>query len=87
MPLEYSESLWDLDWQLLFEGSPSEIAAEFHATICRAIFRVPFFDFVKYTLGYNMKAHSFVSLLQVVCDVVYSRRLLPITSTPNLSTS
>ncbi len=71
MPLEYknSESPWDPNWQPPFEGSPSEIAAEFHATVCLAIFRVPFFDFVKYALGYNMKAHSLVSLLHAVCDV------------------
>jgi hypothetical protein len=53
------------------------IAAEFHATVCLAIFRVPFFDFVKYALGYNMKAHSLVNLLHTVCDVrVLSGRLV-----------
>jgi hypothetical protein len=69
MPLEYSESPWDPNWQPPFEGSLSEIAAEFHATVCLAIFRVPFLDFVKYVLGYNMKAHSLVSLLHAVCDI------------------
>jgi hypothetical protein len=74
MPLEYSESPWDPNWQPPFEGSPFEITPEFHATVCLAIFRVPFFDFVKYTLGYNMKAHSLVSLLHTVCDIRDSLR-------------
>jgi hypothetical protein len=69
MLLEYSESPWDPNWQPPFEGSPSEIAAEFYATVCRVIFQVPFFDFVKYTLGYNIKAHSLVSLLYAVYNV------------------
>lgn len=32
-------------------------------------FRVPFFDFVKYALGYSTKAYFLMSLLHVVCDV------------------
>ena len=70
----YSESPWDSNWQPLLEGIPSEIAAEFHATVCRAIFRIPFFDFVKYALGYNTKGHFLGSLLHAVCDVRDSLR-------------
>jgi hypothetical protein len=57
-----------------FEGSPSEIAAEFHKTIYLAIFRVPFFNFVKYVLGYNIKAHFLVSLLYAVYNIRDSLR-------------
>ena len=67
-------SPWDVNWQPPLEGSPSEIAAEFHATVCRAIFRVPFSDFVKYALGYNTKAISLMSILLAVCDVRDSLR-------------
>ncbi|KAH9222499.1 hypothetical protein DL95DRAFT_380814 [Leptodontidium sp. 2 PMI_412] len=77
MLLENIESPWDPDWQPPFKGSPSEVAAEFHATVCRAIFRVPFFDFGKDALRYNMKTYSLVSLLHAVCDVAHFRRLLP----------
>jgi hypothetical protein len=69
MPLGYGKSPWDPNWEPPFQGSSSEIATEFHATVCRAIFRVPFFDFVKYALGYNMKVRLFMSLLHAVCDV------------------
>ena len=56
MPLGCGEPLWDWDWQPPLEGIPSEIAAEFHATVCQAIFRIPYSDFVKCALGYNTKA-------------------------------
>ncbi|KAF7866869.1 hypothetical protein EAF04_005710 [Stromatinia cepivora] len=68
MPLASLETPWDLTWRPPFKGSPSTIAAEFHATVCGAIFQVPFFDFVKYALGYNTKVDFLRSLLQAVCD-------------------
>ncbi|KAH7330027.1 hypothetical protein BKA65DRAFT_480193 [Rhexocercosporidium sp. MPI-PUGE-AT-0058] len=68
MPLEYSESPWDWNWYPPLEGIPSEIAAEFHATVCQAIFRIPFSDFVKYALGYTTKARFLNNLLHGVCD-------------------
>jgi hypothetical protein len=67
-PPGYCESPWDWNWQPPLEGVPSEIAAEFHAVACRAIFRVPFFDFVQCALGYSGKAQS-ASLLYAVSDV------------------
>jgi len=68
MPLGYGESPWDWNWQSPLSGTPSEIANEFHSAISRAIFRVPFFDFVKYTLGYS-NALFVKSLISAVCDV------------------
>ncbi|KAH6667184.1 hypothetical protein B0J14DRAFT_704750 [Halenospora varia] len=68
-PPGYSESPWNWNWQPPLKGVPSKIAADFHATVCCAIFRVPFFDFVKCALGYNTKAHFVRSLLHAACDV------------------
>ncbi|KAH6672618.1 hypothetical protein B0J14DRAFT_77801 [Halenospora varia] len=68
-PTGYSEPPWNWNWQPPLEGVPSEIAADFHATVCRAIFRVPFFDFVKCALGYSTKAHFVGSLLHAACNV------------------
>ncbi|CZT53336.1 uncharacterized protein RSE6_14830 [Rhynchosporium secalis] len=69
MPLEYSRSPWDWNWQPPLEGTPSQIAAEFHAALCQAIFRIPFSDFVKYALGYTTKARFLNNLLDGVCDI------------------
>ena len=69
MPLEYSGSPWDWNWRPPLEGIPSEIAADFHATVCQAIFRIPFSDFVKYALGYTTKARFLNNLLDGVCDI------------------
>ncbi|KAL5325340.1 hypothetical protein ACEPPN_006465 [Leptodophora sp. 'Broadleaf-Isolate-01'] len=69
MPLEYSESPWDWNWRLPLEGGPSEIAAEYHTTVCQAIFRIPFSDFVKHALGYTTKARFLENLLAAVCDI------------------
>ncbi|KAE8441390.1 hypothetical protein EG329_005017 [Mollisiaceae sp. DMI_Dod_QoI] len=63
-----ANELWRV-LQMPFEYRiPSEIAAEFHATVCQAIFRVPFSDFVKYALGYTTKARFLTNLLHGVCD-------------------
>ncbi|TVY37821.1 hypothetical protein LOCC1_G008416, partial [Lachnellula occidentalis] len=51
MPLGYGESPWDWNWQPPRSGIASKIADEFHAAVGRAIFRIPFFDFVKWALG------------------------------------
>jgi hypothetical protein len=69
VPLGYGKPPWDSNWQPPLEGIPSEIAAEFHVIICRAIFRIPFSDFVKYALGYNTTGYHLGSLLHAVCDV------------------
>ena len=69
MPLEYSGSPWDWNWRPPLEGIPSEIAADFHATVCQAIFRIPFSDFVEYALGYTTKARFLSNLLDGVCDI------------------
>ena len=69
MPLEYSGSPWDWNWRPPLEGVPSKIAADFHATVCQAIFRIPFSDFVKYALGYTTKARFLNNLLDGVCDI------------------
>ncbi|KAL5313257.1 hypothetical protein ACEPPN_018990 [Leptodophora sp. 'Broadleaf-Isolate-01'] len=69
MPLEYSASPWDWDWRPPLKGIPSQMAVDFHATVCQAIFRVPFSDFVKYALGYTTKARSLNNLLDGVCDI------------------
>ncbi|XMA13634.1 hypothetical protein WAI453_006425 [Rhynchosporium graminicola] len=69
MPLGCDETPWDRDWHPPLEGNPSEIAAEFHATVCQAVFRVPFSDLVRYALGYSTKAHSLNNLLDAVCNV------------------
>ena len=42
--------------------------------MARAIFRIPFFELVKYALGYNTKANFLGSLLHAVCDVRDSLR-------------
>ncbi|RDL30198.1 Uncharacterized protein BP5553_10476 [Venustampulla echinocandica] len=68
-PLGYSRSPWDWNWQPPLTGAPSEIATEFHVAVCRAIFRVPFFDFVKCALGYSTEERFVGSLLNAVCDV------------------
>ena len=69
MPLEYSGSPWDWNWRPPLEGVPSKIAADIHATVCQAIFRIPFSDFVKYALGYTTKARFLNNLLDGVCDI------------------
>ncbi|PVH69521.1 hypothetical protein DL98DRAFT_171033 [Cadophora sp. DSE1049] len=69
MPPGCGEAPWDWNWYPPLEGIPSEIAAEFHATVCQAIFRIPFSDFVKCALGYSTKAHFHNSLVNAVCDV------------------
>ena len=69
MPQGYGEAPWNWNWQPPLEGIPSEIAAEFHAAVCQAVFRIPFSDFVKSALGYNTKAHFLNSLVDAVCDV------------------
>ena len=69
MPPGYGEAPWDWNWHPPLEGIPSEIAAKFHATVCQAIFRIPFSDFVKCALGYSTKAHFLNSLVDAVCDV------------------
>jgi len=69
MPPGCGEAPWDWNWHPPLEGIPSEIAAEFHATVCQAIFRLPFSDFVKCALGYSTKAQCLNSLLDAVCDV------------------
>jgi len=69
IPLESSESPWDWNWHPPLEGIPSEIAAEFHATVCQAVFRIPFSNFVKYALGYTTKARFLNNLLDGVCDI------------------
>jgi len=65
---------WNWNWEPPLEGIPSEIAAEFHATVCQAIFRIPFSDFVKFALEYSTRAPSLDSLLSDVCDVRDSLR-------------
>jgi len=67
IPLGYSESPWDWNWEPLHAGTASEIADEFHAAVCRAVFRIPFLDFVKWALGY--RAPFVTSLFDAVCDV------------------
>jgi len=69
IPLESSESPWDWNWHPPLEGIPSEIAAEFHATVCQAVFRIPFSNFVKYALGYTTKARFLNNLLDGICDI------------------
>ena len=69
MPPGCGEAPWDWNWHPTLEGVPSEIAAEFHAAVCQAVFRIPFSDFVKSALGYNTKAHFLNSLVDAVCDV------------------
>jgi hypothetical protein len=59
---------WDWNWQLPLSGDPRKIADDFHAAVCRAVFRVPLFDFVKCALGYS-KALFIESLLNAVRDV------------------
>jgi hypothetical protein len=62
---------WDWNWQppLLRLGDPRKIADDFHAAVCRAVFRVPLFDFVKCALGYNSRALFVESLLNAARDV------------------
>lgn len=59
---------WDWNWQPPLSGDPSKIADDFHAAVCRAVFRVPLFNFVRYALGYS-KALSIESLLIATRDV------------------
>ncbi|KAN0089255.1 hypothetical protein V8E51_019515 [Hyaloscypha variabilis] len=47
---------------------PVKIADDFHAAVCRAVFRVPPFDFVKSALGYS-EALFIESLLNAARDV------------------
>ncbi|KAH6666053.1 hypothetical protein B0J14DRAFT_568641 [Halenospora varia] len=44
---------WDWNWQPPLSGDPRGVADEFHMAACRAVFRVPFLDFVKLALGYD----------------------------------
>ncbi|CAG8977994.1 hypothetical protein HYALB_00000663 [Hymenoscyphus albidus] len=37
---------WDWNWEMPLTGDPGEIANEFHAAVCRAVFRIPLLDFV-----------------------------------------
>jgi hypothetical protein len=61
------EAPWDWNWQPPLAGSASKIADEFHAAVCRAVFRIPFVEFVKWILGSDS---LFVrSLFGAVCDV------------------
>ncbi|TVY17568.1 hypothetical protein LARI1_G004948 [Lachnellula arida] len=61
----YSEV--QLNWDSLLSGTACEIADIFYADICRAIFRVPFLDFVKLALGSN--AFFIRSLFNTACEV------------------
>jgi hypothetical protein len=65
---------WDRNWQPPLSGDPYKIADEFHAAVCRAVFRVPPLDFVKCALGYNSKAVSAEALLNAACEVRNSLR-------------
>lgn len=67
MPRGYGESPWDWNWQSPLLGTASEIADKFHAAVCRAVFRIPFLDFVKWALGSD--ALFVGSLFNTVCDV------------------
>ncbi|KAL2063213.1 hypothetical protein VTL71DRAFT_5017 [Oculimacula yallundae] len=69
MPPGYGEAPWDWNWHPPLEGIPSEIATEFHTTVCQAIFRIPFSDFVKCALRYSTKAHFLKNLVDAVYDV------------------
>jgi hypothetical protein len=60
---------WDWNWQPPLSGNPYEIAAEFHAAVSRAVFRIPLLDFVKYALGYDTKALFVKSLFDATRDV------------------
>ena len=66
MPLGYGEPPWDWNWQPPLLGTASKIADEFHAAVCRAVFRIPFIDFVKWALGFN--ALFVRSLFNAVCE-------------------
>ncbi|KAH6694379.1 hypothetical protein BKA61DRAFT_711986 [Leptodontidium sp. MPI-SDFR-AT-0119] len=74
MPPGCGKAPWNWNWQPPLEGIPSEIAAELHATVCQAIFRIPFSDFVKFALEYSTRAPSLNNLLSAVCDVRDSLR-------------
>lgn len=74
MPLGYGKPLWNWNWRVPLEGIPSEIAAEFHAAVCQAIFRIPLSDFVDCALGYNTKVESLDKLFVAVCKVRHSLR-------------
>jgi hypothetical protein len=67
LPLGYGESPWDWDWQPPLSGIASEIADEVHMAVCRAVFRVPFLDFVKWALGSD--ALFIRSLFNAIRDV------------------
>lgn len=69
MLLGYGKPPWDSNWRPPLEGIPSEIAAELHMIVYRAIFRIPFSDFVKYALRYNTTGYYLDSLLYAICDV------------------
>jgi hypothetical protein len=72
-PSEYCAP-WDHNWQPPLLENPDQIADQFHAAVCRAVFRVPPLDFVKCALGYNSKAFSAESLLNAACEVRNSLR-------------
>jgi len=67
MPEDFGESPWDWNWNPPYSGTASQIADEFHAVVCRAVFRIPFFDLVKMALGCD--ALFVRSLFTAVSDV------------------
>ncbi|KAG9228670.1 hypothetical protein BJ875DRAFT_476907 [Amylocarpus encephaloides] len=66
---------WDWSWHPPLSGDPTEIANQFHATVCRAVFRIILLDFVRCALGHNNQAISMESLLYAVYEVRDSLRL------------
>ena len=67
MPAGGGKFPWDWNWQPPLLGTASTIADEFYTAVCRAVFRIPFLDLVKWVLGYDS---LFVgSLFDAVCEV------------------
>ncbi|PVH75955.1 hypothetical protein DL98DRAFT_642514 [Cadophora sp. DSE1049] len=72
VPLEYIQSPWDWNWQPFLSRTAPEIAIELHAVVCRAVFRIPFLDFVKWAIGFDILLVR--SLFNTVYDVCSSLR-------------
>jgi hypothetical protein len=69
-PVDFGESPWDWNWNPPCSGTASQIVDEFHVAVCRAVFRIPFLDLVKWALEFDA---LFVSSLFAAVDDVSNK--------------
>lgn len=69
VPQAYSQSPWDWNWQPFLSRTAPEIAIHLHTVVCRAVFRIPLLDFVKWAIGFDvLLIRSFINTIEDVCN-------------------